>query len=405
MSSTNITPYFPFGRVKITGQRLSFEGSVAFVGISPDLRYKPLCHQCKSQGQWIHSHGKRYVRDLNLAATNVYLNYHYRKLFCRSCGCIRVEAQDFVDPGMRVTRRLAHYIYELCKMLTVKEVARHLSLDWKTVKAIDKSCLERDFGETDYSELRVLAIDEISLRKGYKFLTVVLDYDTGRIVWMGEGRSESTLSEFFKGMSEEQRAGIEAFAMDMWDPYIKAVRTWCPHAKIVFDLFHVVKEFNKTIDKVRNKEYRKASQEGKEVLKGSKYLLLKNKKNFRKGERGRLREVLQLNENIATMYILRDMIKRIWKYKYRRWAEKRIDDWCELAVESEIPEAIQFAHRIKRYSYGIINHCQYPISSGCIEGTNNKLKVIKRRSYGFHDTGYFILKAKQAFPGHQLNGR
>jgi transposase len=284
-------------------------------------------------------------------------------------------------------------------VLTVFEVAHHMSLDWKTVKAIDKNFLENDFGKTDYDGLRILAVDEISIRKGHNYLTVVLDYKTGRIVWIGKGRTEKTLDAFFKGMTDEQRAKIEAIAIDMWSPYIKAIHHWCPKAKIVFDLFHVLKEFNKVIDKVRNREYRKSSQEGKSIIKGSKYLLLKNRQNLREDERAHLRELLDLNENLNTMHILKEMLKKIWTYRYRKWAQKRLDQWCKLAIESKIPEAIKFADRLTRHSYGILNHCEYQISTGRIEGTNNKLKVIKRRSYGFRDTPYFILKAKQAFPG------
>jgi len=400
MSGLNITSYFPFRRVRITDQRLTADGAVAVIDLMPDRRYGPLCHRCEARGIWIHSYRSRRVRDLNLADIRVYLNCQVRNVFCADCGRVRVEAQDFVEPYARVTKRLARYVYELCKVLTVQEVARHLALNWKTVKAIDQHFLEEEFGETDYSGLRILAIDEISLRKHHNYLTVVMDYETGRVIWLGKDRSEKTLDLFFKGMSEEKRAKIEAVAIDMWDPYIKAIRHLCPEARIVFDLFHVVKEFNKAIDHVRNRECRKATQEGKAVLKGSKYLLLKNQPNLNSKERPRLREVLELNRNLAIMYILKDMLKRIWKYRYRGWARKRLNEWCEMARESLIPEAIKFAKRLTRYAYGILNHCQYHISTGRLEGTNNKLKVIKRRSYGFRDTRYYILKAKQAFPGY-----
>jgi transposase len=386
--------------VRITAQRFDAGEGMAVIDLSPDRRYRPLCHRCEGQGLWIHSYRSRRVRDLNLAAVRVYLSCQIRNLFCAGCAGIHAEAQDFVEPYARVTRRLARYIYELCKVLTVQDVARHLDLDWKTVKAIDQHFLEEEFGETDCSGLRILAIDEISLRKRHHYLTVVMDYETGRVVWLGEGRSEATLSGFFRGMSDEQREKIEAVAMDMWDPYIKAIRHWCSGAKIVFDLFHVVKEFNRAIDKVRNREYRQATREGKAVLKGSKYLLLKNRPNLRDHERPRLRAVLALNHNLAIMHILKEMLPRIWRYRYRGWARRRLNEWCEMARESRIPEAIQFTKRLTRYDYGILNHCLYPISAGRIEGTNNKLKVIKRRSYGFRDTRYYILKAKQAFPGY-----
>jgi transposase len=312
---------------------------------------------------------------------------------------VRTEALEYVDGGKRITKRFAHYVYSLCKILTVKEVADHLGLDRKTVKDIDKSFLEEEFGVTDYTGLRILAIDEIAVKRGHRYLTVVLDYETGRVVWVGRDRDKETLTPFFQGMTEAQRAQIQAVALDMWDPYINCLRRWCPAAKIVFDLFHVVKEFNKAIDAVRNREYRTASEADRCVLKGSKYLLLKNGKNLRPDEVPKLEKLLNLNRNLATMYILKDSLKELWACSSRSQALVALSEWRRIAEESAIPEARSFAKRLRNYCYGILNHAEYSISSGRLEGTNNKIKVIKRRSYGFHDIDYFILKIKQAFPG------
>lgn len=284
-------------------------------------------------------------------------------------------------------------------VMMVKDVADHLGLHWETVKEIDKKFLEEEFGETDYSGLRILAVDEISRRRHHDYLTVILDYETGRIVWMGEGRKESTLDSFFREMPVSVREGINAVAMDMWDPYIASVEKWCPNAKIVFDFFHVVKEFNKVIDKVRNQEYHRASESDKRVLKGSKYLLLKNSKNLKLEERPHLKQILNLNENLSTVYILKDALKNIWSYKYRKSDEKAIDNWCQFARESNIEPVIRFAERLQRHKEGILNHCHYAIHTSKIEGVNNILKVIERKAYGYRDIRYFILKAKQAFAG------
>lgn len=212
-----------------------------------------------------------------------------------------------------------------------------------------------------------------------------------------------TLEAFFESIPEENRNKIEAVVMDMWDPFVSAVKKWCPNAKIVFDLFHVVQAFNKVINKVRNQEYRKATEEEKNIIKESKYLLLKNKINLRQEEKPHLKELLELNQNLSAVYILKDALKMIWKYKYTKCAERALENWCALAREIGIPSVVQFAKRLERYKKGILNHCRYPIHTGKLEGVNNKLKVIKRNAYGFLDTKYFILKAKQAFPGIRIN--
>lgn len=316
MSSCSIKPYFRcFTRVKVTGQRVVNKENVASIDIHPDDRFIPICHKCKEKAVTIHQVVHRSVRDLNIGSSVVFLNILYRKVICTKCGCVRTEYFDFILPYLRVTKRLALYIHNLCKVMTVKDVADHLGLHWGTVKEIDKKFLEEEFGETDYAGLRILAVDEISRRRHHDYLTVLLDYETGRIVWMGEGRKESTLNSFFHEMPLSVREGIKAVAMDMWDPYIASVREWCPNAMIVFDFFHIVKEFNKVIDKVRNQEYKRASEADKRVLKGTKYLLLKNRKNLKQEERSHLKQILNLNKNLSTVYILKDALKNIWSYK------------------------------------------------------------------------------------------
>jgi transposase len=398
MSTLSVAKYFPFPRVRIIDQSVYLEATQARIQVVPDQRFHPICHICGQRSGHIHSWAQRTVRDLNWASARVWLNCQYRKILCLQCQAIRIEDLELFHPYFRVTQRLAQYIHELCKVMTVKEVAQHLGLAWKTVKNIDKLFLERQYAQPDFEGLRVLAIDEISIRRGHRYLTIVLDYLTGRVVWIGKHRKARTLSRFFNQMTPEQRKALEAIVMDMWDPYIKAVQKKVPHVKIVFDLFHVVAQFSRVIDQVRNSEYRKASQENKEVFKGAKYLLLKNRSNVRrKKERQHLKELLKLNEVINTVMILKDQLKHIWSYRSRTWANKALDEWCSLARTLGQRAVTKFAKMLDRYRYGILNHCDYPIHTGILEGVNNKIKVIKRKAYGFHDLHYFSLKIIQAF--------
>jgi len=152
------------------------------------------------------------------------------------------------------------------------------------------------------------------------------------------------------------------------------------------------------IDKIRNSEYRKASKDNKDVFKGSKYLLLKNKSNIRKQKhRQQLKQLLEINEVINTVMILKDQLKHIWTYKSKTWANKALDQWCELAGSLNNRSLNSFAKMLQRHRYGIISHCDYPIHTGKLEGVNNKIKVIKRKAYGYHDLRYFTLKIYQAF--------
>ena len=376
VSALSISHYFPFPRVRINRQWVTPNAKKACLEAVPNKRFRPICHICGKRADRVHSQERRWVHDLDFGPARVWIRCLYRKIICAHCRKTPIEELDLFDPYLRVTKRLARYIFELCKIMTVQEVVRHLGLDWKTVKAID----------------------EVSIHKGHRYLTVVLDYETGRVVWVGKDRKAQTLKRFFSGMSREQRQQLKAVVMDMWDPYILAVQTKVPHVKIVFDLFHVVSQFNRIIDKVRNSEYRKASKANKEVFKGTKYLLLKNRSFIRRPkDRQHLEELLQLNKVINTVLILKDKLKHIWIYQSRTWANKAIDEGCALAQAVDNPEVTKFVKTLCRYRYGILNHCDYPIHNGRLEGVNNKIKVIKRKAYGFHDLRYFSLKIIQAF--------
>lgn len=401
MSTLSIAVYFPFARVKIVDHKPSMKANLTTIGVEPDLRFKPLCHDCGEECSRVHSKGHtRFIRDLDIGPATNYLFARYRKVYCLKCQGVRVEQQAFCDPGKRMTLRFMRMIFELCKIMTVADVARHYALDPKAVKAIDLAGLEQEHGQTDYSNLRILAIDEIAVKKGHVYMTVVLDYVSGRVVAVLEGRRKETLDEFFNGMSAEQKAGIEAVAMDMWEPFINRVQHHCPKAEIVFDLFHLVKSFSHVIDEVRRAEYAKAKGEKKDVLKGSRYLLLKNKKNLSFKQQSRLKELLKVNATLSAVYVLKDQLKAIYVHTSRADAQKALSEWCRMAAEIDHREMRKYIHRLQFFEYGILNHCEYAIGTSKLEGVNNKIKVIKRKAYGFQDEHYFALKIKQAFSGN-----
>ena len=396
MSSLSIASYFPWSRVVVCGQSVSAEADLPVVDVRPDLRFAPLCNQCGGAATRVCSHHVRGVRDLDFASATVHLRLAYRKVFCPACEGVVVEELELVEPWQRVTRRLARCVHELCKVMTVADVARHFQLDWKTVKAIDKRFLEEQYGQTSCEGLRILAVDEIAVKKGHRYMTVVIDYETGRVVWMGQGRRKETLAEFFSGMNQAQKAALEAVAMDMHDPYIQAVRQAAPQASIVFDLFHVVAAYGRLIDRVRMSEYRKASAADKQVFKRAKYLLLRRYLTDPDDSEDR-EALLKVNETLFFVYVLRDMLPGIWRYRYRAWAARALDEWCALARAVAHPELVRFARTLERHREGILNHCEFPIHNSKLEGINGKIKLIKRQAYGFHDERYFILKVKQAF--------
>ena len=396
MSTINISSLFPFKRIKISEIKSSNDGQLTLVKIEPDNRYLPICSGCHKPAHLVHSTHTRALRDLPMSGSIVVIYYTYRTVQCLNCSFKLVEYHDFVDAYARVTNRFAQYVHDLCKHMTVTDVAEHAGLSWDQVKHIDKKELKKHYSKIPTRNLNILCIDEISMKKRHKYLTVIANYQTGRVIEVLESRTYDSVSLFLKSLSKTVRNKIKAVAMDMWDPYIKAFKECCPHAAIVFDPFHVIAAFSKVIDKLRAQQYRIADADSKQLMKNCRFLLLKNPENLKKEQRPQLKAILKNNELLAQVYLLKEYLKRLWQYKYRKSAEKFLDYWCELATQTGSKILRQFVKMLKRHSYGILNHCRYPISNARLEGINNKIKVIKRMGYGYRDLEYFKFKIIQS---------
>lgn len=230
MSALSIAPYFPFSRVVPVRQELttSERGPVrSVIWFANAHRHVPICSGCGHRVAAVHSQEMRRVADLPLAHAQVELLIPVRKLRCPRCG-VRRERHEFLSPYRRATQRFERAVAELCRVLPIQHVAAHFGLEWHTVQAIDKRRLEHDVGTPCYDGLRWLAVDEFALHKGQRYLTSVLDLETGRVVWIGHDRTTATLTGFFAALTPAQRASIEAVAMDMSGAYRNAVLAACP---------------------------------------------------------------------------------------------------------------------------------------------------------------------------------
>lgn len=355
-----------------------------------------ICSKCQGLCYERYDHEVRRIRDLSVFAHDAYLLVEKWRVACPSCG-VRVEDLGFADPYSRHTLRLEEQVARLCRWMPVSQVAELLGLDWRTVKDIDKRALQRQFGDPDYSGLRRLAIDEISYRRRHHYLTQVLDLDRNRVIWVGRGRRKATLRRFFDEVGPEVTRGIQAIAIDMWEPYIEAICERAPQAAIVFDHFHVVRTYHrKVVDRVRIDETKKAEEEHEGIYKGTKYLLLKNKERLSEEDQSRLEALLRLNHNLNVVYVLKEDLELFWKTEDPKEAREILQQWTETARESGLKPLEDFAEMLETHAYGLLSHCEFPISTGQLEGLNNKVKVIQRRCYGFHDLEYLGLKIMQA---------
>lgn len=358
---------------------------------------------CSGCGRWFdrpHDWEERWVRDLPIldAETHVWLQRF--RVDCPDCGR-RLERLSWLAKHARATRRLAESVARLCKVASVKDVAEFYGLSWDAVKRIDKAYLQEQLGEPDLSNLSLLAMDEFAIKRGHRYATIFVEPQRKEVLWVCRGRSREEIRPFFEKLGEEGRRRIRAVAMDMNAAYEEEVKAQCPQAEIVYDLFHVVAKYGReVIDKVRTAEAKRQTNRGeRQVIKGSRWLLLRNGANLKREDRVRLRELLATNRRLATVYMLKDDLKSLWDYRYPRYAMDFFREWYARAIRSRIEPLKRFARRLREKIDGILAHCQYPLHTSLLEGIMNKIKVIKRMAYGYRDDEYFFLKIRAAFPG------
>jgi len=359
-----------------------------------------VCSGCGRAYQRPHDGMERWVRDLPILDAETHLLLSRYRVDCSVCGPT-VEHVPWLAKWSRVTRQLAESVARLCKVLAIKHVAEFYRLGWDAVKAIDKAHLESRLGEPDLSEVSLLAMDEFALKRGHRYATIFVEPQRKQVLWVCRGRSREDIRPFFERLGPEGRARLRAVAMDMNAAYEAEVRDQCRYASIVFDQFHVAAKYGReVIDKVRTAEAnRQRHRAERQVIKGSRWLLLRNAENLKRRDRVRLRELLKVNRHLATAYILKDDLKSLWDYRYPGAARNFWKEWYRRAIRSRIKPLKQFARRLRKKIEGVIDHCYYPLHTSLLEGINNKIKVIKRMAYGFRDDAYFFLKIRDAFPG------
>ena len=368
------------------------EGAVCFsVEQNPDTFR---CSHCGGADVMKSGQVDRRFRSLPIGGRPVWIELPIQRLWCAGCGKTRQARVAFADERRGYTHAFERYALDLSRHMTIKAVANHLGVGWDTVKDIQKRHLHRRFKKPRLKHLKHLAIDEISIGRGHRYLTVVLDLDNGAVVFVGVGKGADSLLPFWKRL-RGSHARIEAVATDMSPAYTAAVRDHLPKAIHVFDRFHVVKLFNEKFSLFRQELQREAEGPlAKKVLKGTRWLLLKNPENLddERNERKRLEKALALNKPLATVYYMKEDLRQIWDYSDARAAEVFLDDWIARARVSGIRMLQKFAETLVEHRCGILNYYRCPITTAALEGTNNKIKTMQRQAYGFRDHEFFRLK-------------
>ena len=352
------------------------------------------CSACGSPQVLLRGRVERRFRMVPIGRRATFLVLPIPRVECQACGVVRQVKIPFADTRRSYTSSFERYALELGRRMTIRDVAMHLGVSWDVIKDIQKRDLGRRFAKPKLKHLRNIAIDEISIAKGHRYLTVVLDLDSGAVVFVGDGKGAKALSPFWKRL-RGSKAKIEAVAMDMSPAYREAVSTHLPKAKIVFDRFHVMKLFNEKLSDLRRALHREATDMmQKKVLKGTRWLLLKAAENLdeKRDEKKKLEEALALNKSLAVAYYLKEDLRQFWERPGKKFATVFLDGWIKRAEASGIKMLQEMAKTLAAHRSGLLAYYDVMITSGPMEGTNNKIKTMKRQAYGFRDREFFKLK-------------
>jgi len=390
--------------ISVLDNLFPFDGYKPFVLQNEDfirigLKSRRICGICPDCGQRcrnVETEYERTVRDQDMVQRKCYVTFSQKKIRC-SCGYRGLEKLDFVSKSRRVTKRMETFIVSLCEHMSIKEVAEMIRLDWKTVKKVDKEYVRSLLPKISDLDLRRLAIDEIAVMKGHKYLTIIRDYDTGVAVKVFFSRKYESTKEALGSLGTQTCQKIKYVALDMWDPYIKAIKETCPNAKLVFDKFHVVKKVNEALDKVRKKEFAKAEPQERKTMKKKRFVILKKKSNLSRSQKVNLIELMRTNERLYKAYLLKEQLLSIFDDKKSNFEQikERLLHWLENTLSSDLEEFKEVVSTISGHFHGILNYFRYNMTNAISEGFNTKINIIKRRAFGFHDIEYFILKIYQ----------
>jgi transposase len=325
----------------------------------------------------------------------VYLDFQFYRVNCKKCGAVKQEKLNFLSNHTKYTDRFAWQIGGFCRVMTAYDVARKMRLDWHTVKELDKIYMREQLARVGPPKPRVIGIDEISIKKRHIYRIVVSDLDQKRAIWFGgDGRSEADMDQFYASLGPKAAKNIRLAVMDMWKPFRNSTQANAPKAAILFDKFHVLRHLGEALDKIRKAEYARVTGDKRTFIKGQKYVLLSHRENLTSEGKHSLNLLLKANKRLNTAYILRESFDQLWTYRSEAWARKFFDNWKAQLRWQRLGPYEKFAELVEKHWHGIAAYCQpeNKVALGFVEGLNNKIRVIQRRSYGLRDEEYLKLK-------------
>jgi transposase len=356
--------------------------------LAPRLHRRLICSGCGARASLYDTLPERPWRHVPLWGIPVTLVYSPRRVSCPHCG-VKVEKVPWAEGKHRLTTPFVIVLATWARLLAVEVVAGLFGVSWSTVgsavqQAVSYGLVHRELGKVLY-----IGVDEVSREKGHVYQTVVYDLNLKRLLWTGDGNGKETLERFFREWGSERTGELTAICCDMWKPYVEVIRAQAPDAVLVFDKFHLVKHLMEAVDTVRKEEARELKKDRPEILKGAKYIFLKNPENLTPKQKSRLSVLVKMNLKTNRAYLLKEAFRQVWRYKTKWGARRYLKKWFWWATHSRLKPLRDFAWLLRRRENNVLNWFEAPINNGSVEAMNNNAKAISHRSRGFRSAKWF----------------
>ena len=297
------------------------------VEIKARTNSKPVCSICGTASPGYDTLPERLFEFVPMWGLRVFFRYAMRRVSCPQCKRVVVEAVPWCDGKNHFTNHYAAFLASWAKELSWKSVAAHFHTSWQTVCSAVESVVNYGLTHRNLDSVTALGVDEIAWHKGHKYLTLVYQINPGarRLLWVGEKRTQETMSSFFADMTKLKAgfsAQIRVICSDMWKPYLKIIAKHLPQAINVLDRFHIMQKFGRALDKIRSEEAKRLRQTKQPpLLSKSRWCFLKRRENLTEKQGFKLNELLKMNLRTVKAYLLREQFQKLWDYRSSGWGE------------------------------------------------------------------------------------
>jgi transposase len=366
-------------------------GPVLVVQVLPRKNSLPYCSGCLQRGRPYDHLKERRFEFIPLWGILVFLAYRMRRVDCHRCG-VTVEIVPWSDGKNQLTTTYRWFLASWARRLSWGEVGAIFRTSWDSVFRAVEHAVAWGLAHRDLSRVTALGIDEVAWQRGHTYMTLVYDIGAGakRLLAVAENRTEASLRSCLDGLGKEFCPRVKFVCSDMWQPYLKVIRERLGGAIHVLDRFHIMKQFGKALDEIRAEESKRLKRDGYEpVLVKSRWCLLKRPENLTETQTVRLSELVKYNLRTVRAYLLREDFQRFWEYRGASWAGKFLDEWTRRVMRSRLEPMKKVARTLRNHQPLILNwfRDKGDVSSGAVEGLNNKVKLVTRKSYGFRTAG------------------